>query len=170
MDPVTIGILAGAGMGLVKGMSDKDRERKDRRVAAETAMWSPWTGMQPDKVQSADVMGSTMQGGLAGASVGQSVARNDAYSDYLSKISPQEATAPAAGLVGPPAPGAVAPPPPPASTDFSLSGPYSEDDPRSVNWSGGYYVTGDKRDVYMPQQSPWLGAGMTQRGYTSGAR
>lgn len=71
MDPLTIGLMAGGGLGLVKGILDQGREAKDRQVAAETTRYSPWTHMQAQPVQRADLLGSAMQGGTAGAMMGQ---------------------------------------------------------------------------------------------------
>lgn len=65
-------ILGGAGLGIVKHFaSDKPKEERQRRLAAETARYSPWTGMQPQQVQDADIFGNVMQGGLTGASFAQ---------------------------------------------------------------------------------------------------
>jgi hypothetical protein len=51
-------------------MLDKKQEEADRRQAAEMARWSPWTGMQPNQISRANLLGSTMQGGMAGAMMG----------------------------------------------------------------------------------------------------
>lgn len=67
-------LVAGmAGVGLVKGMMDKKREEADRKQAAELARWSPWSGIAPNEVRRADVLGSTLQGGMSGAMLGQSM-------------------------------------------------------------------------------------------------
>lgn len=71
MDPLTIGLLAGAGAGLLKGMGAKKQETRDRALAAEVARWSPWTGMQPTMPQRADVMGDVISGGTTGLLLGQ---------------------------------------------------------------------------------------------------
>lgn len=68
MDPITLGLLLGGGLGLGKGILDTEKERKDRKQQAETARWAPWTGMQPAAVKRADPLGSTMQGTIAGGS------------------------------------------------------------------------------------------------------
>ena len=85
MDPFTISMLAGTGLGILKGQKDRERENADRKVAAETARWSPWTGMQAQPVQRADQMGSVMQGGLQGAAFGQGLEQRSAYQDWLAK-------------------------------------------------------------------------------------
>lgn len=72
MDPVTMGLLAGAGVGLLKGgVLDKNKEKRQRKQEAEIARYSPWTGMQAQRVQEADPLGSAMQGAMGGAMLGQ---------------------------------------------------------------------------------------------------
>jgi hypothetical protein len=70
MDPVTIGVMA--GLGLAKSeLVDRPREEEQRRRAAVTARWSPWTGMAPGAVQEANPLGSAMEAGLTGAALSQ---------------------------------------------------------------------------------------------------
>lgn len=70
MDPMTIGLMA--GMGLAKSeLIDRPREERQRRQAAITARWSPWTGMAPGAIQEADPLGSVMESGLTGAMLSQ---------------------------------------------------------------------------------------------------
>ncbi len=66
-----IPLLIGAGLGVAKGIKDQQAEKRDRKTQAEMARWSPWTGVQAQPVKKADMMGSIMQGGMAGASMGQ---------------------------------------------------------------------------------------------------
>ncbi len=79
MDPITIGLLAGAGLGLVKGgIIDAEKEKKNRQMEAEIARYSPWGGMQAQRVQQADPFGSMMQGGMAGAMMGNAMGGSSA--------------------------------------------------------------------------------------------
>ncbi len=72
--PLLIGALVGAGLGAAKHfVSDKPNEEADRRLAAETARYSPWTGMRPGQIKRANLIGSVMQGGGAGALVGSGI-------------------------------------------------------------------------------------------------
>lgn len=67
-------ILGGvlAGTGLLKSLTlDKAKEDRQRKLAAETARYSPWTGMQPGQIQEADPFGSALQFGTTGAMLGQ---------------------------------------------------------------------------------------------------
>lgn len=76
MDPITIGLLGGAGLGALKGATiDRDRENRQRKLQAEIARYSPWSGMQanPGAIPQADILGSAMQGGMGGAMLGQGV-------------------------------------------------------------------------------------------------
>lgn len=77
MDPVTIGVMA--GLGLAKSeLVDRPREERQRRQAAITARWSPWTGMAPGAIQEADPLGSAMEAGLTGAMLSQNQQKLDA--------------------------------------------------------------------------------------------
>lgn len=77
MDPLTIGLMAGAGL-LKSELVDRPREERQRRQAAITARWSPWTGMAPGAIQEADPFGSALQGGLTGAMLSQNQQALDA--------------------------------------------------------------------------------------------
>ena len=71
MDPLTLALIGG-GAGLLKSeLIDRPKEERQRKQAAITARWSPWTGMAPGPIQEADPFGSALQGGLAGAMIGQ---------------------------------------------------------------------------------------------------
>lgn len=77
MDPITIALI-GAGLGLGKGVLDTKKEAKDRQMEAQIAQWSPWTGLAAQRPGRADVIGSTMQGGLTGAMMGQAMGKGGA--------------------------------------------------------------------------------------------
>lgn len=71
--PITLAIIGG-GVGLGKGiLYDQPREERERKLAAETQRFSPWTGLKAEKPKEANVMGDVMTFGLAGASMGQSM-------------------------------------------------------------------------------------------------
>lgn len=125
MGPLILGALAGAGLGLLKGEADKKREKKERLLNAEIVRYSPWTRLNPEPVQSADPMGSILQGGLSGAMMGQGIAGVNAQNAALSA---QGAAA---------APGAA---PPPTYMPGQGMAPYANASP----WTGmspapGYY-------------------------------
>lgn len=67
-------ILAGVGVGggLLKSFAvDAPRAERQRKLAAETARYSPWTNMVPGAVNEADPFGSALQMGTTGAMLGQ---------------------------------------------------------------------------------------------------
>lgn len=70
MDPMTLGLLIGGGTGLLKGMSDAEAAKHQRKVEAEVARWSPWTGMKPERVGAVNVLNPVMQGAFLGAMMG----------------------------------------------------------------------------------------------------
>ena len=76
MDPMTIGLLAGAGL-LKSELVDRPREEEQRRQAAVIARWSPWTGMAPNAIQRADPFGAAIEGGLTGAVLSQNQQKID---------------------------------------------------------------------------------------------
>jgi len=93
MDPITIGMLSMAALGALKGKTDIDRakqiENSDRKLASETARYSPWTGMQPQQIRQAPsafgtMLGSGMQGAGFGAMLGQGMAGKDNKPDLYS--------------------------------------------------------------------------------------
>jgi len=78
MDPITIGLLAGAGLGFLKGQGDVENAKEARKREAEIARWSPWTGLAPQRVEPGNVMYSAMQGGLTGAQFGKQFGKEKA--------------------------------------------------------------------------------------------
>lgn len=73
MDPITLAAIMG-GAGLLKSeLIDRPREESQRKLAAETIRWSPWTGIAPGAIQSADPFGAALQGATTGAVLGQNL-------------------------------------------------------------------------------------------------
>lgn len=71
MDPITMAAIMG-GLGLAKSeLVDRPAANRQRKTEAEIARWSPWTGMAAQRTKDADSFGATVQGGLAGAALGQ---------------------------------------------------------------------------------------------------
>jgi hypothetical protein len=64
-------LAVGAALGAAKGMSNASANKKDEKFRKAAITYSPWTGMQdPGQKQRTGVMGSMLQGGLMGASMG----------------------------------------------------------------------------------------------------
>ena len=75
-----------AAAGLVKGLTvDKEREDRQRKLAAETQRYSPWTHMQANPIQEADPLGSAIGFGTTGAMLGQSIDNSKAQNDWLKR-------------------------------------------------------------------------------------
>lgn len=73
MGPLALAAIM-AGTGLLKSeLIDRPREDRQRRLAAETQRYSPWTHLQAGPIQEADPFGSALQGGLQGAAMGQNI-------------------------------------------------------------------------------------------------
>jgi hypothetical protein len=71
MDPITIGLLAGAGLGLLSGNKKiKEKAANDRYRKVALAM-SPWTGMgDPGTSEAGSMLGSAAGGALKGGMAG----------------------------------------------------------------------------------------------------
>ena len=63
----------GAGLGLMKGMSDQKQYEERQSAQAEMTKYSPWTGMHGQVLKQPNVFGSILQGGAMGAMAGQSM-------------------------------------------------------------------------------------------------
>lgn len=73
MEPLTMMAIMGAA-GLLKSAAvDAPKEARQRKLAAETQRYSPWTGLTAGPIQEADHLGTGMQYGMTGAMLGQSM-------------------------------------------------------------------------------------------------
>lgn len=75
--------IGGGVLGLLKAYRDQENEKGARELASVTARYSPWTGMRPQPVKTADYFGSIAEGALGGASLGQNVDQVDAYQQNM---------------------------------------------------------------------------------------
>lgn len=65
-------VAVGVGTGVAKSeLVDRPKEDRQRKLAAATQRYSPWTGLKAQPVQEADPFGSALQGGMAGATFAQ---------------------------------------------------------------------------------------------------
>jgi hypothetical protein len=105
MDPITMALMFG-GMGLGKSfLVDQPKEARQRKLAAETQRYSPWTGLQAGAINEADPFGATLQGAASGASFGQNMEQNNSdleskklYQDWMRSRTPQAKIAPAGSM------------------------------------------------------------------------
>ncbi len=123
MDPITIGLIAGAGLGLLRGDEQKRKEKDQRLLNSEITRYSPWTRINPEAVNPADPTGALLQGTLAGGMMGQGISRTNAANAALSA----QGAAPAAAA------------PPPVYQQGQGMAPYANASP----WTGmsPYYGT-----------------------------
>jgi len=75
MDPITIGLLAGGGMGLLQGQQNERKMAQDARLKAELARYSPWSDLAThistqSNMQLPDSTASLFKGAAMGASMG----------------------------------------------------------------------------------------------------
>jgi hypothetical protein len=66
-------MAVGAGMGALKNKRAQEVENSDRKLAAETQRYSPWTGLKAQPIrQAGSTFGDVLGGGMAGFGVAQS--------------------------------------------------------------------------------------------------
>ncbi len=111
--------IAGAGLGLLKGLKDEKQKKKDLAYKAEITRYSPWGTMKPRDVSvtDADVMGSVMQGGMTGFSMDQNMESLAASKNmqkaqlaYLKSQTPADPSAPVMATEAPESAAMVAEP------------------------------------------------------------
>lgn len=71
--PFPIALAVGAALGAAKYEQDRKKAERQRETEGTVAAYSPWTGMQAQRVQDPDLLGSVLGGASAGAGMGQSV-------------------------------------------------------------------------------------------------
>ena len=62
---------AGALMGALQTKQQHEEAKRQAKLQAEVARYSPWTGMKPQMVSGPNAMGNLMQGALTGAAMAQ---------------------------------------------------------------------------------------------------
>lgn len=70
MGPLLLGGLIGGGAGLLSHFGKKSQADKERQYQAQTAKWSPWTGLQSHYVQDPSFVGDVLGGAASGLSFG----------------------------------------------------------------------------------------------------
>lgn len=66
--PLAIGAAAGVGKYF---LSDKPRYNAEKKLAAETQRYSPWTGLQANTPRNPSMFENVLQGGMTGLQLGQ---------------------------------------------------------------------------------------------------
>lgn len=71
MDPITIGLLAGAGLGVLKGNKNVQKEAENDKYRKMAVAMSPWTGMgDPGALGLSGPLESAASGAAMGGQVG----------------------------------------------------------------------------------------------------
>lgn len=93
--------LITAGMSAAQYKAQQDREDRDRRLAAQTQAYSPWTGLQAGNIREADLVGTIGQGAVQGVAMEQQMdaAENqkklqEAQMKYYNRATPTAAPGP----------------------------------------------------------------------------
>lgn len=66
-----IPLAVGAGLGVAKNIEGQAQASAQRKAEAAKTRFSPWTGMVGQAVKSPSLFGDVLQGGAAGAMLGQ---------------------------------------------------------------------------------------------------
>lgn len=69
-----IGVAVGGGTTAANMFGQAQREKAQKKIAAETARWSPWTGMKPEEIQYANPAGALGSGVATAFGVHQGLA------------------------------------------------------------------------------------------------
>lgn len=69
-----LGLGLGAAAGAAKAGIGAEKAQRERKLAASTQAYSPWTGMQAGPVHDPDVLGDVLQGATSGGMQGQAFA------------------------------------------------------------------------------------------------
>lgn len=91
MDPITLGLLAGGGLGLLQGQNNEKKMYQDMMLKSEMAKYAPYSEMA-QSVASApskdlpDQSASLFSGMATGASAGSLFGKAGAGTDTLSKL------------------------------------------------------------------------------------
>lgn len=81
---MALGLAIGAGAGLLKSqLIDAPREARQRKLAAATQRYSPWTGLQAQPIMPADPFGNALQFGATGAALDSNIKTSNAAQNYL---------------------------------------------------------------------------------------
>ncbi|HZX13713.1 MAG TPA: hypothetical protein VFF49_04860 [Thermodesulfobacteriota bacterium] len=71
MDPITIGLLAGGGLGLLKGITNEKKMKQAAKFREAALRYSPWTGMNdPGDLNLPGALSSGLQGAALGGLAG----------------------------------------------------------------------------------------------------
>lgn len=79
-----LGLAIGAGAGLLKSeLVDQPKEERQRKLAAATQRYSPWTGLKAGDIQTADPFSGMLNYGAQGAMLDQNIENSQADNNWM---------------------------------------------------------------------------------------
>lgn len=95
--PIT-GLAIAAGVSLLKDkLVDQPRADRQRKLAAATQRFSPWTHLTADPVKDPNPLGDALTAGVTGAMVGQGIENSQAQNAFLDRQGDLSGAASSAG-------------------------------------------------------------------------
>lgn len=76
-------IMLGLGMAAANTVSSQMKYEQEKKNAAATQRYSPWTGMKADTPTQPSMIGTAVQGGAQGAAMGQSFQNANLQNQWL---------------------------------------------------------------------------------------
>lgn len=93
MSWIAVGVAVGAAVLKTEAV-DQPKENRQRKLAAATQRYSPWTGLEAQPIQEADLGGNILQYGMTGAMMRQNMNDNAKANELAdSEIAKNNATA-----------------------------------------------------------------------------
>lgn len=89
--PLVWAAIMAAANGVKAATSDKQQADNERAYEAETARWSPWTGLKSHYVANPSVTNAALQGGLSGYAFGQNLESANQANKTLSEAAEERA-------------------------------------------------------------------------------
>ena len=83
--PFPLLLAIGGGLGLGKHALEAGAAARDRKLQAETARYSPWTGLKPQKTQDPNIFGNLLQGATVASMAGGMGGAGDMAGDVASE-------------------------------------------------------------------------------------
>lgn len=144
-----------AAMGAAQYKSQQDKEGRDRKLAAQTQLYSPWTGLQAGGVKEADLYGTLGQGAVQGLAMEQQMdkAKNDknlqeAQMKYYNRVDNPQAPPPPGGGGDPGATAFNSPSLEDSYGKFGTNGAMMSQDPRLQNMNAWQLMQLQKQQQY----------------------
>jgi len=99
IDPLTLAAI-GAGLGLLRSRQQGKAAERQRQLAANTALFRPFTGLTPQVPGEVDTLGNVLQGALAGGQFGGALEAQEAQKTFNERLLTLEEAKVAGGDTG----------------------------------------------------------------------